>query len=192
MFGTPGTPTICWQTCLQLLWNHSWKHIRGVRNNHHCGKDRFQYKKHWRYGIYPINTNSKRVCNIRLGGVPKTMSLQRKNTWQFRRCRFQENDGSQPEINMFFFYTQIHTVEEILHQLLDGLFHVYIVAIQCRILSMRSIISHTIPFTHHSFVIDYHTQVPSNSHVDLIGAFNPSKKMGNQGPASLPGLRSAM
>ena len=103
MFGTPGTPTICWQTCLQLLWNHSWKHIRGVRNNHHCGKDRFQYKKTtWRYGIYPINTNSKRVCNIRLGGVPKTMSLQRKNTWQFRRCRFQENDGSQPEINMFF------------------------------------------------------------------------------------------
>ena len=70
----------------------------------------------------------------------------------------------------FFFYTQNHTVEEILHQLLDGLFHVYpiiyrvsklqIVAIQCRILSMRSIISHTIPFTHHSFVIDYHTQVP--------------------------------
>ena len=45
MFGTPGTPTICWRTCLQLLWNHSWKHIRGVRNNHHCGKDRFQYKK---------------------------------------------------------------------------------------------------------------------------------------------------
>ena len=76
----------------------------------------------------------------------------------------------------FFFYTQIHTVEEILHQLLDGLFHVYIVAIQCRILSMRTIISHTIPFTHHSFVIDYHTQVPSISDVDLIGAFNPSKK----------------
>ena len=104
---------------------------------------------------------------------------------------FKKSDGSQSEINMFFLYTQNHTAEEILHQLLDGYSIIIpsftgfqklpIVSNQCRILCMRGTVSHTIPFTHYYFVIDYHTQVPSNSHVDLIGGFNPSKQYEQSG-----------